>query len=83
MLMRWLSCVCINVTVFAAFQFCFASNRDQIKKSLGEIAAKDWFVSGLFPQHDIGAFGIVMGNRLTERLFLLSNFVGIHWGWKP
>lgn len=81
--MRWLSSVCINVTIFAAFQFCFASNRDQIKEALGKIAEKDWFVSGLFASMIIGAFGIVMGNRFTEKLFLLSNSVGIHWEWKP
>jgi hypothetical protein len=81
--MRWLSSVCINITIVAVFQFCFASNRDQIRRAFGRIAEKDWFVSGLLASMIIGPFGVVMGNRLTERLFLFSNSLGIHWAWKP
>lgn len=81
--MRWLSSVCIDITIVAVFQFCFASHRDQIRRAFGRIAEKDWFVAGLLASIIIGPFGVVMGNRLTERLFLFSTSVGIHWGWKP
>jgi len=81
--MRWLSSVCIDITIVAAFQFCFASNRDQIRSAFGRIAEKNWFVSGLLASMIIGPFGVVMGNRLTERLFLFSSSLGIHWGWRP
>lgn len=81
--MRWLSSVCIDVTIVVAFQFCFGSNRDQIRKAFNAIAAENWFVSGLLASMIIGPFGVVMGNRLTEKLFFLSGSFGIHWGWKP
>ena len=80
--MRWLSSACIDVTIVAAFQFCFAPDRDQIRSAIRKIAGKDWFVSGLLASIIIGPFGVVMGNRLTEKLFLLSSSLGISWG-KP
>jgi len=81
--MRWLSSVCIDITIVAAFQFCFAPDKDQIRRAFATIAQKDWFVSGLLASIIIGPFGVVMGNRLTEKLFLLSSSLGIHWGWRP
>ena len=69
--MRWVSCACINVSLYAAFQYCFARNREEVRSRIEPLIASDTFLASLLATMVIGPFGVVVGNRITEGLFHL------------